>query len=494
MSIQKRITKKSEDYSQWYLDVVEAADLAENSSVRGCMIIKPWGYAIWENIQKHLDAMIKATGHVNAYFPIFIPKSFFDKEAEHVEGFAKESAVVSYHRLKFSPTSRKLEVDPEAKLEEELLIRPTSETIIYDSYSRWIKSYRDLPLLINQWANVVRWELRTRPFLRTAEFLWQEGHTAHSTMEEADQHAIKMLNVYKTLIEDFLAIATIPGKKSESEKFAGAHTTYTLEAMMQDGKALQACTSHHLGDNFAKAFNIQFQDKDGKLKYVWQTSWGLSTRIIGALIMVHSDDNGLVLPPKIAPLQVVIVPIWKNDEEKTLVFNKAEEIYKHLSKSNITAKIDTRDSLTIGEKFFEWEKKGVPIRIEIGPKDVQTGNVVVVRRDTLEKSHVRFEDIKDAIPATLDSIQQNLFDKSKKFLYNNIHEVHSYEELKDVVENRNGFALALWDGEDVSEARVKEETKATIRCIPFDMQSNITGNCVISGKPAKYRAIFAKSY
>ena len=486
--------KWKEDYSQWYLDIVEAAGLAENSSVRGCMIIKPWGYAIWENFQKELDRMIKETGHVNAYFPMFIPKSFFDKEAEHVEGFAKESAVITHHRLKLNEETHKLQVDPEAKLEEELVVRPTSETIIYDSYSRWIKSYRDLPLLLNQWANVVRWELRTRPFLRTAEFLWQEGHTAHATFEEADSHARKMLSVYQRFAEDYLAIASIPGTKSESEKFAGAYSTYTLESMMQDGKALQVCTSHNLGDHFAKAFDIQFQDKDGELKYVWQTSWGLSTRMIGALIMVHSDDFGLVLPPRIAPIQAIIVGIWKNDEEKEIVLNKAKEIEANFKSNNIITKIDDRDFLTPGERFFEWEKKGVPVRIEIGPKDILNESVVLVRRDTREKSQVKISDLSNHLKNVLDQIQQSLFEKSKDFLKKNIYIVNSYEELKDVVENKNGFALALWDGEKESEEKVKEETKATIRCLPFDQQENISGNCVVSGKTAKYRAIFAKAY
>ncbi len=494
MATQKRITKREEDYSQWYLDIVEAAELAENSVVRGCMIIKPWGYAIWENFQKVLDKKIKDTGHVNAYFPLFIPKSFFDKEAQHVEGFAKESAVITHHRLKLNQETKKLEVDGDAKLEEELIVRPTSETIIYDSYSKWIKSYRDLPLLINQWSNVVRWELRTRPFLRTTEFLWQEGHTAHATAEQADDHAKKMLGVYQSFAEDFLAIASIPGTKSESEKFAGAYSTYTLESMMQDGKALQACTSHNLGDNFAKAFDIKYQDKDGEQKYVWQTSWGLSTRMMGALIMQHSDDFGLVLPPKIAPIQVIIVGIWKNDAEKQVVITKAEEIRQALEDNEVIAKIDDREYLTTGERFFEWEKKGVPVRVEIGPKDIQNDSAVIARRDTKEKSHVAFSAVTQEIKKTLDLIQDNLFKKTKNFLRENTFEVNSYDELKDVVENKNGFALALWDGENESEEIVKEETKATIRCLPFDKQENITGNCVISGKPAKYKAIFAKAY
>ncbi len=487
----KQITKRSEDYSQWYLDIVEKAELAENSAVRGCMVIKPYGYAIWENFQKVLDGKFKELGHVNAYFPLLIPKSFLTKEAQHIEGFAQETAVVTHYRLKLDPVTKQMEVDPEAKLEEELIIRPTSETIIYDTYSRWIKSYRDLPLLVNQWANVLRWEMRTRPFLRTAEFLWQEGHTVHATLEEADAEAMQMLKVYQWFAEEFLAIPVIPGQKSESEKFAGALRTYTIEAMMQDGKALQAGTSHNLGDNFSKAFEIKFLDKDEQEKYAWQTSWGLSTRMIGALIMTHSDDKGLVLPPKIAPTQVVIVPIWKTEEEKANVLAEANKLKEQFSE--FTVKVDERDFMTVGEKFYEWEKKGVPLRVEIGPKDIEKNQVVFVRRDTGEKTFIPVAEVSTAANTTLDNIQNSLFEKAKSFRDANIHEVTTYEELKDVVEKKHGFALAYWDNSAENEAKIKEETKATIRCIPFE-QSEVAGKSLISGAETTNRVIFAKAY
>jgi prolyl-tRNA synthetase len=486
----KGITKRSEDYSQWYLDIVEQAELAENSAVRGCMVIKPYGYSIWENFQKVLDKMFKDLGHVNAYFPLFIPKSFIAKEAAHVEGFAQESAVVTHHRLKTDPITKEVTVDPDAKLDEELIVRPTSETIIYDTYSRWIKSYRDLPLLINQWANVVRWELRTRPFLRTAEFLWQEGHTAHATLEEADQEARQMLGVYQKFAEEFLAIPVIPGQKSDSERFAGALNTYTIEAMMQDGKALQAGTSHNLSDNFAKAFNVKFTDKDGVEKFVFQTSWGLSTRMIGALIMSHSDDDGLVLPPNIAPIQFVIVPIYKNDEEKSKVMSLVSKVKESLSQ--FTIKVDERDYLTIGEKFFEWEKKGVPVRVEIGPKDVEKNSVVMVRRDTKEKQFIEVDSIKSVSSQLLKAIQDNLFNQAKQRRDANMIKVETYDELKKIVDE-GGFALAHWDGTSETESKIKDETKATIRCIPFDFE-NEDGKCVYSGNSSKRRVIFAKAY
>jgi prolyl-tRNA synthetase len=492
MSEKKAITTRKEDYSQWYLDIVEQAELAENSAVRGCMVIKPYGYSIWENFQKVLDKNFKDLGHVNAYFPLFIPKSLLTKEAQHVEGFAQESAVVTHHRLITDPITRQVTVDPDAKLDEELVVRPTSETIIYDTFSRWVKSYRDLPLLINQWANVVRWEMRTRPFLRTTEFLWQEGHTAHSTHDEAEVEALQMLKVYQSFAEDYLAIPVIPGQKSESEKFAGALRTYTIEAMMQDGKALQAGTSHNLGDNFAKAFDVKFLDKDGELKYVWQTSWGLSTRMIGALIMTHSDDKGLVVPPKIAPVQIIIVPIWKEESQKDEVLNIVNKIKSDLS--DYSVKIDERDYLTVGEKFYEWEKKGVPIRIEIGPKDIANNQVVVVRRDNSEKSFIKLEDLKTTIGERIESIQTDLYNKAKEYRDAKTFKVKSYEELKDVIENKAGFALVPWDDNTDNEKIIKDETKATIRCIPFDQDAISDERSIISDQPAKHWVIFARSY
>ncbi len=491
--MKKGITKRSENYSQWYLDIVEQAELAENSAVRGMMVIKPYGYAIWERFQKVLDDKFKDLGHKNAYFPLFIPKSFMTKEAKHVDGFAQESAVVTHYRLKTDPKTREVVVDPEARLEEELIVRPTSETIIYDTFSRWIESYRDLPMLINQWANVVRWELRTRPFLRTAEFLWQEGHTAHASHDEADGHARTMLDVYRSFAEDFLAIPVIPGEKSESERFAGALRTYTIEAMMQDGKALQSGTSHNLGDNFAKAFDITFTDQDNEIKHVWQTSWGLSTRMIGALIMAHSDDQGLVLPPNIAPIQAVIVPIWKTDEEKEKVLKVASNIESELAQNEIYVNLDQRDYLSPGWKFNEWEKKGVPIRIEIGPRDVENNEVVLVRRDNSEKRSFSLDGISTEVQNQLDFMQTELYRKAKDFREKNTHLANSYEEMKDIVENKKGFALAHWDGTSETEEKIQEETKATIRCIPFDSKEE-KGKCIYSGKESSRRVIFAKAY
>lgn len=487
----KGITKRSEDYSQWYLDIVEQAELAENSAVRGCMVIKPYGYAIWEQFQKVLDGMFKETGHENAYFPIFIPKSFMTKEAKHVEGFAQECAVVTHHRLQTDPETHEVGVDPEAKLTEELIVRPTSETIIYDTFSRWITSYRDLPLLINQWANVVRWEMRTRPFLRTAEFLWQEGHTAHATYDEAEQEAALMLKVYTVFANDYLAMPVIPGTKSASETFAGADHTYTIEAMMQDGKALQAGTSHHLGQNFAKAFDVTFTDETGAQQFAWQTSWGLSTRMIGGLIMTHSDDKGLVLPPRIAPIQIVIIPIWKTEEEKAVVLEQVELIKRSLGIDH-TIKVDTRDYISPGVKFNEWEKKGVPIRLEIGPRDIAENKVLMVRRDTLDKQPVKINALVEEIPKTLEMIQANLYERAKDFRRAHTKKVETYEEFKDVIENV-GFAFAHWDGTAETETKIKEETKATIRCIPFDSPEE-EGVCIYSGKPSTKRVLFAKAY
>jgi prolyl-tRNA synthetase len=490
MAKQKGITKRSEDFSQWYLDIVEAADLAENSVVRGCMVIKPNGYALWENFQKVLDGKFKALGHRNAYFPLLIPKSFFTKEAQHAEGFAKESAIVTHYRMKLDE-NKNIIVDPEAKLEEELIIRPTSETIIYDSFSKWIKSYRDLPLLLNQWANVLRWEMRTRPFLRSAEFLWQEGHTAHATQEESEAHSLKMLEAYRSFAEDFLAIPVIPGQKSESEKFAGAYKTYTIEAMMQDGKAVQAGTSHNMADNFAKVFDIKYQDQNGELVYANTTSWGLSTRMIGALIMVHSDDKGLVVPPKIAPTQVIIIPIWKTEEEKSKIMSVVEQLQSELT--DLSIHIETRDYMSVGERFFDAEKQGIPVRIEIGPKDIENNQVVIARRDTGEKASVNLDQVQSTIKSLLDHIQINLYEKAKQFRDERIYIANSYDELKDIVENKQGFALAHWDGTEETEAKVKEETKATIRCIPFNLGKE-EGVCIISGKPSKRRVLFGKAY
>ncbi len=489
----KGITKRSENYSQWYNELVVKAGLAENSAVRGSMVIKPYGYAIWEKMQRALDDMFKETGHENAYFPLFIPKSFFSKEASHVDGFAKECAVVTHYRLKNSEDGKSIDVDPDAKLEEELVVRPTSETIIWNSYKNWIHSHRDLPILINQWANVVRWEMRTRLFLRTAEFLWQEGHTAHSTKEEALEETKLIADVYAKFAEEFMAVPVIKGYKSESERFAGALETISIEAMMQDGKALQAGTSHFLGQNFAKAFDVKFSDKEGNLSYVWATSWGVSTRLIGALIMAHSDDKGLVLPPKVAPYQVVIVPIYKNEEQLKQMDAKASELMDLLRKHNISVRYDNRDSYRPGYKFAEYELKGVPIRIAIGPRDLEQGNVEIVRRDTLEKKIYSQDNLQETIKQLLEDIQNNIFDKALKFRDNNIYKADTYDEFKDIIENKRGWALAHWDGTAETEEKIKEETKATIRNIPLNAPEE-AGKCILTGKPSNKRVLFAKAY
>ncbi len=489
----KVLTSKEENYSQWYNDLVAKADLAESSAVRGCMVIKPYGYAIWEKMQAQLDKMFKETGHVNAYFPLFIPKSFFSKEAAHVEGFAKECAVVTHYRLKNDPDGKGVVVDPDAKLEEELIIRPTSETIIWSTYKNWIQSYRDLPILCNQWANVVRWEMRTRMFLRTTEFLWQEGHTAHETSQEALAETDQMINVYASFAEDFMAMPVIKGAKSANERFAGAIETYTIEALMQDGKALQSGTSHFLGQNFAKAFDVQFANRDGKLEYVWATSWGASTRLIGALIMAHSDNNGLVLPPKLAPYQVVIVPIYKNMDQLAEISVKVNEILAKLKARGISVKYDNRDTQRPGWKFAEYELKGVPVRLAIGPRDLENGSIEVARRDTLEKSVEKIENIDQLVEDLLDAIQKNIYDKAFKFRAENTTKVDSYDEFKELLNTKGGFFLAHWDGTAETEIKIKEETKATIRCIPFDAPEE-EGKCMVTGKPSKRRVIFALAY
>ena len=484
---------REENYSQWYNDIVIKADLAENSAVRGCMVIKPYGYAIWEKMQAVLDKMFKDTGHSNAYFPLFIPKSFFSKEASHVEGFAKECAIVTHYRLKNSPDGKGVVVDETAKLEEELIVRPTSETIIWDTYRNWVQSYRDLPILVNQWANVVRWEMRTRLFLRTAEFLWQEGHTAHATQNEAIAETEQMLKVYADFVENWMALPVLQGIKSANERFAGAVETYCIESLMQDGKALQAGTSHFLGQNFAKAFDVKFTNKEGKQDYVWATSWGVSTRLIGALIMAHSDDKGLVLPPKLAPFQVVIVPIYKKDEQLAEVSVKALEIKKALEAIGISVKFDNRDTHKPGWKFAEYEFKGVPIRIALGPRDIEEGTVEVARRDTLEKKIYSQENIAETIKNLLEDIQKNLFDKAYKFREDSTTKVDRWEEFKSVLNNKGGFVLAHWDGTSETEQKIKEETKATIRCIPLNNPLE-DGKCVYSGNPSTQRVVFAKSY
>jgi prolyl-tRNA synthetase len=489
----KEITSRSEDYSQWYIDLVKKADLAENSDVRGCMVIKPYGYSIWEKMVEALDKMFKDTGHVNAYFPLFIPKSFLAKEASHVEGFAKECAIITHYRLKNAEDGSGIIVDPDAKLEEELIVRPTSETVIWNSYKKWIQSYRDLPILINQWANVVRWEMRTRLFLRTTEFLWQEGHTAHATKLEAEKETRLILDVYADFAENFMAMPVIKGMKSEGEKFPGAVDTYCIEAMMQDGKALQAGTSHFLGQNFAKAFDVQFAGKDGKLDYVWGTSWGVSTRLMGALIMAHSDDDGLVLPPKLAPIHVVIVPIFRTEEELAKISDKANQIAGALRKQGYSVKFDNRDTHKPGFKFAEYELKGVPVRIAIGPRDLENGTVEVARRDTKEKMIVKLDDVVAQIPALLESIQTTIYQKALKFRGEATTKVDSYDEFKKVLDGKGGFVLAHWDGTSASEAAIKEETKATIRCIPLDAAEE-AGKCIYSGKPSGRRVVFARAY
>lgn len=490
----KGLPKRSEDYSLWYNELVKRADLAENSPVRGCMVIKPYGYSIWEKMQAEIDRMFKETGHTNAYFPLFIPKSYLSKEADHVEGFAKECAVVTHYRLKNDENGNGVVVDPEAKLEEELIVRPTSETVIWSTYKNWIQSYRDLPLLINQWANVVRWEMRTRLFLRTAEFLWQEGHTAHATKQEAIDESVQMMNVYATFAEDFMALPVVKGIKSESERFAGALETYCIEALMQDGKALQAGTSHFLGQNFAKAFDVKFATKEGGLEHVWGTSWGVSTRLMGALIMAHSDDQGLVLPPKLAPIQVVIVPIYKGEEQLEQIRQKADEIMVSLRAKGITVKFDDRDTYKPGFKFAEWELKGVPVRFAMGPRDLENNTLEIARRDTGEKESFDLsEDIALKVEGLLNDIQNNIYKKAFDFRAENTTEVDTYDEFKKVLDGKGGFVSAHWDGTAETEEKIKDETKATIRCIPMDRVEE-AGTCIYSGKPSKGRVLFAKAY
>ena len=488
----KKITSRVEDYSQWYNEIVQGADLAENSGVRGCMVIKPYGYAIWEKMQAELDKKFKETGHENAYFPLFIPKSYFSKEASHVDGFAKECAVVTHYRLKNDPNGKDVIVDPDAKLEEELIVRPTSETIIWDTYRKWIQSYRDLPILVNQWANVVRWEMRTRLFLRTAEFLWQEGHTAHATKKEAIAETEQMIDVYADFAQDFMAMPVIKGVKSENERFAGALETYCIEALMQDGKALQAGTSHFLGQNFAKAFDVKFTTKEGKQEYVWATSWGVSTRLMGALVMTHSDDKGLVLPPKLAPYQVVIVPIYKGDEQLEKVSEVALKVKKNLEAKGISVKFDNRDTHKPGWKFAEYELKGVPLRLALGARDLENGTIEVARRDTLEKETCQIEDVENKVEHLLEKIQENLYQKALDFRAEKTYKADSKEEFVELI-NKGGFVYAHWDGTFEIEELIKKETKATIRCIPLDAKEEI-GVCLFSGKPSNKRVLFAKAY
>ena len=489
----KHLTSREQDYSKWYNELVVKADLAQNSGVRGSMVIKPYGFAIWESIQADLDRRFKETGHMNAYFPLFIPKSYFSKEASHVDGFAKECAVVTHYRLMDDPIKGGVVVDPSAKLEEELIVRPTSETIIWDTYKDWIQSYRDLPILVNQWANVVRWEMRTRLFLRTAEFLWQEGHTAHATEEEAIQEAETMLDVYATFVEDVMAIPVLRGLKSEGERFAGALETYCIEALMQDGKALQAGTSHFLGQNFAKAFDVKFQTKEGTQEYVWATSWGVSTRLMGALIMTHSDDNGLVLPPKLAPYQVVIVPIYKGAGQLAAISKVAEELMKHLRLAGVSVKFDNRDTHKPGWKFNQYELQGVPVRIAIGPKDLEKGSVEVARRDTLTKQFMKQEEVASLVPMLLNEIQVSLFDKALRFRENNTKVVDTWEEFETLMKGNPGFVYAHWDGTSSTENKIKELTKATIRCIPLNVVKE-QGKCIYTGNPSIQRVVFAKAY
>lgn len=488
----KDLTKRADNYSQWYNELVIKADLAEQSAVRGCMVIKPYGYAIWEKMQRQLDDMFKETGHVNAYFPLLIPKSFLSREADHVEGFAKECAVVTHYRLKNAEDGSGVVVDPEAKLEEELIIRPTSETIIWNTYKNWIQSYRDLPILCNQWANVFRWEMRTRLFLRTAEFLWQEGHTAHETREEAEAETVKMLNVYGEFAEKYMAVPVVKGVKTATERFAGALDTYTIEAMMQDGKALQSGTSHFLGQNFAKAFDVKFVNRENQLEYVWATSWGVSTRLMGALIMTHSDDNGLVLPPKLAPIQVVIVPIYKGAEQLAQITDKLNPIISKLKAMGISVKYDDADNKRPGFKFADYELKGVPVRLVMGGRDLENNTLEVMRRDTLEKTTVSVDGIEEYVANLLEEIQKNIFDKAYNFRKTHTYVVDTYEEFKEKLDE-GGFILAHWDGTPETEARIKEETKATIRCIPLDGDTT-PGKCILTGKPSVRRVVFARSY
>ncbi|MDH4057682.1 MAG: proline--tRNA ligase [Cyclobacteriaceae bacterium] len=490
----KEITSRSEDYSLWYNELVRKADLAEHSDVRGCMVIKPYGYSIWEKMQQALDGMFKETGHVNAYFPLFVPKSMFEAEEKNAEGFAKECAIVTHYRLKTDPNNKgKLIVDPEAKLEEELVVRPTSEAIIWNTYKKWIQSYRDLPLLINQWANVVRWEMRTRLFLRTAEFLWQEGHTAHATKDEAVKETLLMLDVYATFAEKYMALPVVKGIKTEGEKFPGAMDTYCIEGMMQDGKALQCGTTHFLGQNFAEAFDVKFTGKDGKLDFVWGTSWGVSTRLMGALIMAHSDDDGLVLPPKLAPIHVVIVPIFRSEEELKRISEKVEEISLALRGKGYAVKFDKRDTHKPGFKFAEWELKGVPVRLAIGPRDLENGTVEVARRDTKEKQIIKLEEAANRIPELLDAIQENIYNRAMNFRNDMITSVDTFDEFQKVLTEKGGFVSAHWDGTPETEASIKEKTKATIRCIPLDAPEE-KGTCVFSGKPSSKRVLFAQAY
>ena len=490
----KKLTKRAEDYSKWYNEIIVKADLAENSAVRGCMVIKPYGFAIWENMQKELDRMFKETGHQNAYFPLFVPKSLFEAEEKNAEGFAKECAVVTHYRLQNDPEREgKLRVDPEAKLEEELIVRPTSEAIIWNTYKGWIQSYRDLPLLINQWANVVRWEMRTRLFLRTAEFLWQEGHTAHATKNEALIESKLMQDIYAKFAEEFMAMPVVKGFKSESERFAGAEETYTIEALMQDGKALQAGTSHFLGQNFAKAFDVKYTSKEGKQEYVWATSWGVSTRLIGGLIMTHSDDLGLVLPPRLAPIQVAIIPIYKGEDQLTIISEKVKIIVKSLREKNISVKFDDRDTFRPGAKFAEYELKGVPVRIAIGNRDMENNTAEVARRDTLEKQTISQDQLSEYICELLEEIQQNLFNRALSFRNNHITEVNSFKEFEEVIESKGGFVSAHWDGTIETENKIKELTKATIRCIPNKGKEEL-GTCIFTGEKSLRKVLFAKAY
>lgn len=490
----KGLPSRNEDYSLWYNELVKKADLAEHSDVRGCMVIKPYGFSIWEKMQAALDKMFKDTGHTNAYFPLFVPKSLFEAEEKNAEGFAKECAIVTHYRLKNDPSNKgKLMVDPDAKLEEELVVRPTSEAIIWNTYKKWIQSYRDLPILVNQWCNVVRWEMRTRLFLRTAEFLWQEGHTAHASKDEAIRETEQMLDVYAEFAETFMAVPVVKGRKTENERFPGAVDTYCIEAMMQDGKALQAGTSHFLGQNFAKAFGVQFTSKEGKLEDVWGTSWGVSTRLMGALIMAHSDDEGLVLPPKLAPIHVVIVPIFRNDEELNRISEKVNEISASLRKQGYAVKFDNRDNQKPGFKFAEWELKGVPVRIAIGPRDLDNGTVEVARRDTKEKQVMKMDDVTTSIPKLLDDIQTNIYNKALNYRNEHITKVESYDDFKKVLNEKGGFISAHWDGTSETEAKIKEETKATIRCIPLDAKEE-AGKCIVTGNPSNKRVLFAQAY
>ena len=489
----KKLTTREDNYSNWYNELVGKADLAEHSEVRGCMVIKPHGFAIWEKMQRSLDDMFKETGHVNAYFPIFIPKSYFSREASHVEGFAKECAVVTHYRLKTNPDTGEIEVDETAKLEEELIVRPTSETIIWNTYKGWIQSYRDLPILVNQWANVVRWEMRTRLFLRTSEFLWQEGHTAHATKQEAISEAEQMLDVYATFAEEWMAMPVIRGVKTESERFAGAVDTYCIEALMQDGRALQAGTSHFLGQNFAKAFDVKFVNKEGKEEFVWATSWGVSTRLIGGLIMTHSDDNGLVLPPKLAPIQVAIIPIYRSMEQLEQLQEKLRPLVAELKKRKISVVFDDDDNRKPGWKFAEYEMKGVPVRLAMGPRDLENNTIELARRDTLEKTNVGFDTVADTVESLLETIQIEMLEKARAYRDSNIRKADNWEEFIDIIENKGGFVSAHWDGTSETEEQIKQKTKATIRCIPLDNTKEV-GKCILTGKPSEQRVLFAKAY